>query len=590
MFSFYNHHAIEKRKVTLASMCVERARMLQDQFNASMTHVQAISILISTFHHGKNPLAIDQRTFAKYTEKTAFERPLMSGVAYAIRVLHLEREKFERQQGWSIRKMKFEPSPVQEEYAPVILAQDTVAHMVSLDLLSGKEDCDNAIRARESGKGVLTTPFRLLKTNRLGVILTFAVYKRDLPADATPKDRVEATDGYLEGIFDIESLAENLFQQFAGKKTILVNLYDTTNRSQPISMYGSEVYVDKLEHVIALNFGDPLRNHEMRCRFKHKAPLSWLAITTTGSTLVITLLLGYIVFATMNHMAKVQEEYNRMVELKKKAEAADVAKSQFLSTVSHEIRTPMHGVLGILDILLDTDLDVTQQDHVRTAQASGKTLVSLLNEVLDQAKIESGKLDLESVPFDLRAIMDDVLSLFSGKSQENGVELAVYISHRVPDMLIGDPGRFRQIITNLMGNSIKFTEKGHIFVTVHLVEEVMETTDIEREASSRNTLSGFPVPDKRRSWAGFKNIGQDGRNCSLSPDRISVIVSVEDTGEGTGIGLSISKCLVTLMDGELGFVSIPKVWGTRGIFGSSLVCLFRDYLLEGRFLLWMTIM
>ncbi|CAI0458340.1 unnamed protein product [Linum tenue] len=584
-------------------MCVERARMLQDQFNASMTHVQAISILISTFHHGKNPLAIDQRTFAKYTEKTAFERPLMSGVAYAIRVLHLEREKFERQQGWSIRRPeKFEPSPVQEEYAPVILAQDTVAHMVSLDLLSGKEDCDNAIRARESGKGVLTTPFRLLKTNRLGVILTFAVYKRDLPADATPKDRVEATDGYLEGIFDIESLAENLFQQFAGKKTILVNLYDTTNRSQPISMYGSEVYVDKLEHVIALNFGDPLRNHEMRCRFKHKAPLSWLAITTTGSTLVITLLLGYIVFATMNHMAKVQEEYNRMVELKKKAEAADVAKSQFLSTVSHEIRTPMHGVLGILDILLDTDLDVTQQDHVRTAQASGKTLVSLLNEVLDQAKIESGKLDLESVPFDLRAIMDDVLSLFSGKSQENGVELAVYISHRVPDMLIGDPGRFRQIITNLMGNSIKvspkishfillyfvFTEKGHIFVTVHLVEEVMETTDIEREASSRNTLSGFPVPDKRRSWAGFKNIGQDGRNCSLSPDRISVIVSVEDTGEGipqeaqpriftpfvqvgssisrkqagTGIGLSISKCLVTLMDGELGFVSIPKVGST----------------------------
>ncbi|CAI0418435.1 unnamed protein product [Linum tenue] len=604
MFSFYNHHAIEKRKVTLASMCVERARMLQDQFNASMTHVQAISILISTFHHGKNALAIDQRTFAKYTEKTAFERPLMSGVAYAIRVLHLEREKFERQQGWSIRKMntvqqnpvhkdihmpeKFEPSLVQEEYAPVILAQDTVAHMVSLDLLSGKEDCDNALRARESGKGVLTTPFRLLKTNRLGVILTFAVYKRDLPSDATPKDRVEATDGYLEGIFDIESLAENLFQQFAGKKTILVNLYDTTNRSQPISMYGSEVYVDKLEHVIALNFGDPLRNHEMRCRFKHKAPLSWLAITTTGSTLVITLLLGYIVFATMNHMAKVQEEYNRMVELKKKAEAADVAKSQFLSTVSHEIRTPMHGVLGILDILLDTDLDVTQQDHVRTAQASGKTLVSLLNEVLDQAKIESGKLDLESVPFDLRAIMDDVLSLFSGKSQENGVELAVYISHHVPDMLIGDPGRFRQIITNLMGNLIKFTEKGHIFVTVHLVEEVMETTDIEREASSRNTLSGFPVPDKRRSWAGFKNIGQDGRNCSLSPDRISVIVSVEDTGEGipqeaqpriftpfvqvgssisrkqagTGIGLSISKCLVTLMDGELGFVSIPKVGST----------------------------
>ncbi|CAI0381264.1 unnamed protein product [Linum tenue] len=604
MFRFFNNQAIDKRKETLGSMCDERARMLQDQFNVSMNHVQAMSILISTFHHGKNPSAIDQRTFAKYTERTAFERPLTSGVAYAVRVLHWEREKFEKQQGWSIRTMntvqqnpvqkddhmpeKLEPSPVQEEYAPVILAQDTVAHVVSLDMLSGKEDRGNVLRARESGKGVLTAPFRLLKTNRLGVILTFAVYKRDLPPDATPRERVEATDGYLGGIFDIESLVEKLLQQLASKQTILVNVYDTTNRSHPISMYGSNVYVDKLEHVSALNFGDPFRDHEMRCRFKQKAPLPWLAITTSVSTLVITLLIGYIGYATMNRMAKVQEEYDEMIELKKRAEAADVAKSQFLATVSHEIRTPMNGVLGMLDMLLYTDLDVTQQDHVRTAQASGKALVSLINEVLDQAKIESGKLDLEAVRFDLRAIMDDVLSLFSGKSQEKGVELAVYISHRVPDTLIGDPGRFRQIITNLMGNSIKFTEKGHILVTVHLVEEVMETTDIEREALSRKTLSGFPVPDRRRSWAGFRNFSQDGSNCSFSPDLINVIVSVEDTGEGipqeahsriftpfvqvgqsisrkqggTGIGLSISKCLVTLMNGEIGFVSIPKVGST----------------------------
>ncbi|KAI7749160.1 hypothetical protein M8C21_028215, partial [Ambrosia artemisiifolia] len=108
----------------------------------------------------------------------------------------------------------------------------------------------------------------------------------------------------------------------------------------------------------------------------------------------------------------------------------------------------------MLDMLMDTVLDVTQQDYVRTAQASGKALVSLINAVLDQAKIESGKLELEAVQFDLREIFDDVLSLFSGKSQEKGIELAVYISAKVPETLIGDPGRFRQIITNLMGNSI----------------------------------------------------------------------------------------------------------------------------------------
>lgn len=592
---------MDKRKETLANMCDERARMLQDQFNVSMNHVQAMSILISTFHHGKKPSAIDQETFAKYTERTAFERPLTSGVAYAVRVLHSEREQFEKQQGWSIKKMtpvnkddynpeELEPSPIEQEYAPVIFAQDTVAHVISLDMMSGEEDRENVLRARALGKGVLTAPFHLIKSNRLGVILTFVVYKRDLPSNATPEERIEATDGYLGGVFDIESLVEKLLQQLASKQTIYVNVFDTTNISNPISMYGTNVLDTGLQHVSPLNFGDPSRKHEMRCRFKQKPPWQILAISTAFGIIVITLLVGHIFHATVNRIAKVEDDYHEMSELKRRAEAADVAKSQFLATVSHEIRTPMNGVLGMLDMLMDTVLDVTQQDYVRTAQASGKALVSLINAVLDQAKIESGKLELEAVRFDLRAILDDVLSLFSGKSQEKGIELAVYISEKVPETLIGDPGRFRQIITNLMGNSIKFTEKGHIFVTVHLVEEVMESIGVETEPSSKDTLSGLPVADRNRSWEGFRTVGIS--------DSITLIVSVEDTGVGipieaqpriftpfmqvgpsisrihggTGIGLSISKCLVNLMNGEIGFDSIPKVGSTftfTAVFGSN---------------------
>ncbi|XP_059656646.1 histidine kinase 3 [Cornus florida] len=604
VFWYMSSQAMEKRKETLASMCDERARMLQDQFNVSMNHVQAVSILISTFHHGKNPSAIDQKTFARYTERTAFERPLTSGVAYAVRVLHSEREQFEKQQGWTIKRMDtveqtpvhkdeynpeaLEPSPIGEEYAPVIFAQDTISHVISLDMMSGKEDRENVLRARAFGKGVLTAPFRLIKSNRLGVILTFAVYKTDLPSNATPNERIQATDGYLGGVFDIESLVEKLLQQLASKRTILVNVYDTTNASHPISMYGSNVSDDGLQHVSALNFGDPFRKHEMRCRFKQKPPWPWLAITTFIGILVIALLIGHIFHATVNRIAKVEDDFHEMEELKKRAEAADVAKSQFLATVSHEIRTPMNGVLGMLDMLIDTDLDVTQQDYVRTAQASGKALVSLINEVLDQAKIEAGKIELEAIRFELRAILDDVLSLFSTKSQEKGVELAVYISDRVPEMLIGDPGRFRQIITNLMGNSIKFTEKGHIFVTVHLVEEVMESMEAEKESLSKDTLSGLPVVNRRQSWAGFRTITQEEPSCSLSSNLIKLIVSVEDTGAGipieaqsrvftpfmqvgpsisrihggTGIGLSISKCLVGLMNGEIGFISLPKIGST----------------------------
>lgn len=616
-FWYLTSQAMEKRKETLGSMCDERARMLQDQFNVSMNHVQAMSILISTFHHGKNPSAIDQRTFSEYTDRTAFERPLTSGVAYAVRVLHSEREQFERQQGWTIKRMDtfeqnpvhqddynpeaLEALPIQEEYAPVIFAQDTISHVVSLDMLSGKEDRENVLRARESGKGVLTAPFPLLKTNRLGVILTFAVYKRDLPSNATPNERIKATDGYLGGVFDIESLVEKLLQQLASKQHILVNVYDTTNCSHPISMYGSNVSNDGLEHVSQLNFGDPFRKHEMRCRFKQKPPWPWLSIGTSIGILVIALLVAHIFHATVSRINKVEEDFHKMEQLKKKAEAADIAKSQFLATVSHEIRTPMNGVLGMLHMLMDTELDVTQQDYVRTAQASGKALVSLINEVLDQAKIESGKLELEEVRFDLRGILDDVLSLFSGKSQQKGVELAVYISDRVPGSLIGDPGRFRQIITNLMGNAIKFTEKGHILVTVHLVEELIDSIEVETESSPRYTLSGLPVANRRKSWENFKAFTSDAcRSFSPSPSDINLIVSVEDTGVGipleaqsriftpfmqvgpsisrthggTGIGLSISKCLVGLMKGEIGFASVPKVGSTftfTAVFGNGLV-------------------
>ncbi|CAN4123369.1 unnamed protein product [Withania somnifera] len=605
VFWYMNTKAFDKRKETLTSMCDERARMLQDQFNVSMNHVQAMSILISTFHHSRNPSAIDQCTFARYTERTAFERPLTSGVAYAVRVLHSERKEFEKKHGWSIKRMDtleqtpvhkdneydrdgLEPSPVQAEYAPVIFAQDTIAHVISVDMLSGKEDRENVLRARESGKGVLTAPFRLLKTNRLGVIKTFAVYKTDLPSNATPNERIQATDGYLGGVLDIESLVEKLLQQLASKQTILVNVYDTTNISHPISMYGSNVSTDGVEHVSALNFGDPFRRHEMQCRFKQKPPWPWLAITTATGILVIALLVGQIFHATINRIAKVEDDYHAMMVLKKRAEEADVAKSQFLATVSHEIRTPMNGVLGMLHMLMDTNLDVTQQDYVSTAQASGKALVSLINEVLDHAKIESGKLELEAVCFDVRATLDEVLSLFSGKSQEKGVELAVYISDKVPDVLVGDPGRFRQIITNLMGNSIKFTEKGHIFVTVHLVEEVIKAAkEFKMESLLKSTLSGLPVADKRQSWRSF-NLEGPASFTSSSLDQINLMVSVEDTGVGipleaqsriftpfmqvgpsiarihggTGIGLSISKCLVQLMKGEIGFVSLPKIGST----------------------------
>ncbi|XP_064986078.1 probable histidine kinase 4 isoform X2 [Musa acuminata AAA Group] len=605
--------SLRKAGETLTSMCEERARMLQEQFSVSVNHVHALAILVSTFHYQKNPPALDQVTFANYAARTSFERPLLNRVAYAQRVVHAERELFENQQGWMIKTMNRELSPVQDEYAPVIYSQETVSYIEALDMMSGEEDRENILRARATGKAVLTRPFRLLESNHLGVVLTFPVYLSGLPDDATAEERVKATAGYLGGAFDVESLVENLLHQLAGNQEIVVNVYDVTNTSEPLTMYGVHLPDGhmSLSHVSMLDFGDPFRKHQMKCRYRKKPPVSLSSITTPSGIFVICMLVGYIGYAAWSHYDNVKEDFRKMEELKKQAEAADVAKSQFLATVSHEIRTPMNGVLGMLDMLLDTDLNLTQKDYAQTAQVCGRALISLINEVLDRAKIEAGKLEIESVPFDLRSILDDVISLFSAKSREKGIELAVYVSDRVPTILTGDPGRFRQIITNLVGNSVKFTERGHVFVQVHLAEHVKMVIDAKTGLNGHanevnitsattvfSTLSGLEVANSRNTCESFKMLLSHGASLSCTfgsgsvpesiADKVTLMVSVEDTGigipvhaqdrvfapfmqadsstsrnyGGTGIGLSISKCLVELMGGKMNFTSRPHVGST----------------------------